>query len=166
MSLANTPTIGFKQDPELRSRTFEVVQEAFQKRGLTAETPVVPGLGDQTRLSDELLDEISGKQELNPNADVESLVKALQGMLEPRMDQQPQPDPNAGGGVGQVSEGKSKPKKERSATWTPDTHDGQILPGRDVIGKVEVKERTVNQPGEGQAGQNASRQNAQQPRQV
>ncbi len=161
------------ENPELRNRALQAVTKTAEDQGVSrVASPENPGF-DATSMSAELLDEI-GNKGIAKTGDVDSLVQALQGLVQPRVDQhlqqgqqaQPQ-DPSGGGGVNAVQESQ-QPKKQQKAFWNPSTEPGVLHGGRDVIGRVDIKEETVQpnqQAAQGQAGQNATRK-PDAPRQV
>ncbi len=158
------------ENPELRNRALQTVTKTAEDQGVSrVASPENPGF-DATSMSAELLDEI-GNKGIAKAGDVDSLIQALQSLVQPRVDQhlqqgQRSQDP-AGGGVNGVQESQ-QPKKQQKAFWNPSTEPGMLHGGRDVIGRVDIKEETVQpnqQAAQGQAGQNATKKpNA--PRQV
>ncbi len=159
------------ENPELRNRAVQTVTKTAEDQGVSrVASPENPGF-DATSISSELLEEI-GNKGIAKAGDVDSLVQALQGLVQPRVDQhlqqgQQAQDPAGGGGVNGVQESQ-QPKKQQKAFWNPSTEPGMLHGGRDVIGRVDIKEETVQpnqQAAQGQAGQNATKKpNA--PRQV
>ncbi|GMU57586.1 MAG: hypothetical protein AMXMBFR33_67320 [Candidatus Xenobia bacterium] len=153
------------ENPEVRNRAVQTVTRAAEDQGLSrVASPENPGF-DATSISAELLSEMDTKN-VAKNGDIDSLVQALQGLVQPRVDQhlqqgqqaQPQ-DPAGGGGVNAVQESQ-QPKKQQKAYWNPSTEPGMLHGGRDVIGRVDIKEETVQpnqQAAQGQAGQNATK---------
>lgn len=157
-----------KQNPELKARAVDSVNKAVEERGVsTVASPENPGV-DATTMSAELVDEVSNSQKLNPNADVDSLIQALQGMVQPRVDQHLQQGGQNGAQAVDPVGGAQKEQKQKKAYWSPDTENGMIHEGRDKIGRVDIREETVKAPekgAEGQSAQNAAKK-PQAPRQV
>jgi hypothetical protein len=116
---------------------------------------------DTAKISDEALEEIqrSGRPEEIQRTDqlVAALHEAFQGKArdgqapQGQNQSQAQAGPEGAGGA-EAAQPKKKLEKKRTAVWDPTIQDGQIHPeGREVIGKITIKEevREVDAPGAG-----------------
>lgn len=119
-----TPANALKQSPQVRERTHQVLQQTAQQRAdLGPEL-----LKDQSKISDEFLDEV-GKigevQGYDPN-----MLSALAGNF---LDQK-------------AEQGESQkvgaPKKTTEAKWDPQIRSGEVIPPQGKIGEVTTKTTT------------------------
>lgn len=95
---------------------------------------------DTSRISDQAIQEMGEAQDRGmPFKD--RVISALQEMFDEKVKE----NPEAG------SQGKPQPKTEKTMEFTPTTYPGEVMPGRDVIGHAEVKEKKVEEPGEARA---------------
>ncbi len=131
-----TPVQAFKQSPQVRERTNQVLQQTVQQRpDLSPEL-----LKDNARISDEFMDEV-GKigetQGYDPN-----MLSALAGnFLDQKANQNPQQDEaKKAEKVGD----KKGPKKTMEAKWDPMTRSGEVIPPQGKIGEVTTK--TTSEP--------------------
>lgn len=137
-----SPSQLFKS-PEVRSQANQAVQRHLQKT-----SPIEPGQGvnnfEQTRLSDELMQEAGRQFEAGGVPDLDALMSTLGGK-----DQANEP------AKGNESDPKGKPKVERIEVWNPTTFAGEITGAHDKIGEMTVKER-VTQPEDSGQGKGAA----------
>ncbi|MBS2038297.1 hypothetical protein JST97_25155 [bacterium] len=123
-----------KQSPQIREHTQQVLQQTAQQR-----PNLSPELLDNTRLSDEFVDEvgkISETQGYDPN-----MLAALAGNF---LEQKSQ---NQGGGDSQPADeakkaekvGGNKPKRTIEAKWDPMVRSGEVIPKQGKLGEVTSK---------------------------
>jgi hypothetical protein len=133
--------------PELRARTQQVLQTQAQQRLQEA-----PGLlGDQTQLSDELVNEV-GQALQSSSVDNNNFDAMLQGLAANFLDRKVEEGGGAGG-----AEGNNDGKKEQKAEWNPEARRGQVIEPAGRIGEVTIKEEDNRKKGGkvGQAGKGA-----------
>jgi hypothetical protein len=115
---------------------------------------------DSSRLSDEALEEISGSGKAAEIQRTDQLVSALREAFDAKAPQQQpqgqaegQNDPAAADGA----EPGKKLQKKRTVHWEPSIEQGQIHPeGREVIGKITIKEDVKEIDAPGGAAKNSS----------
>ena len=123
-----SPVQAFQQSPQLRERTNQVLQQTAQQRPNLA--PEV--LDDQTRLSDEFIDEV-GKMTETQGYDP-SMLSALAGNF---LDSKAQDETKKSEKVGE-----KKPKTTVEAKWDPMIRAGESIPKQGKIGEVTSKATT------------------------
>jgi hypothetical protein len=137
--LAISPVQAFKQSPQIREHTTQVLQQTAQQRQNLPQE-----LLDNTKLSDEFVDEvgkISETQGYDPN-----MLAALAGNF---VDQKAN---GQGGGTdsqdaGQAKKaekiGDKKPKTTVEAKWDPQIRAGEVIPKQGKLGEVTSKITTT-----------------------
>ena len=134
--MAISPVQAFKQSPQIREHTTQVLQQTAQQRQNLPQE-----LTDNTKLSDEFVDEIgkiSETQGYDPN-----MLAALAGNF---LDQKA--NGQGGGGDGQEAGEakkaekageKKKPLTTVEAKWDPQIRPGEVIPRQGKIGEVHSK---------------------------
>jgi len=129
-----TPVQAFKQSPQVRERTNQVLQQTVQQRpDLSPEL-----LKDNAKISDEFMDEV-GKigetQGYDPN-----MLSALAGnFLDQKANQNREQDETK---KAEKVGDKKGPKKTMEAKWDPMTRSGEVIPPQGKIGEVTTKTTT------------------------
>ena len=123
-----TPVQAFKQNPQVRERTNQVLQQTVQQR-----PDLSPDLlKDQSKISDEFMDEV-GKigetQGYDPN-----MLSALAGNF---LDQKANQDETKQ--AEKVSDKKNEPKRTVEAKWDPMIRAGETIPKQGKLGEVTSK---------------------------
>lgn len=136
---------GARSNPELRSRANQVLQQAAQQR---------PQLDleqnkEQTKLSDEFLDEVSHAVQTGGGENLEALLGAMSQTFVERQAEK--------AGPGQESKGQ---EKKMEVEWAPEVRPGEIMAPEGYTGQLIFKE-SKEQPKEegvkpaGKAGKGA-----------
>lgn len=125
-----TPVQAFKQNPQVRERTHQVLQQTVQQRpDLSPEL-----LKDHSKISDEFMDEV-GKigetQGYDPN-----MLSALAGNF---LDQKANQDPPSEETKKPAKVEDKKPKVSVEAKWDPMIRAGETIPKQGKIGEVHSK---------------------------
>ena len=123
-----TPVQAIKQNPQVRERTNQVLQQTVQQRpDLSPEL-----LKDQSKISDEFMDEV-GKigetQGYDPN-----MLSALAGNF---LDQKANQDETKQ--AEKVGDKKNQPKRTVEAKWDPMIRAGETIPKQGKLGEVTSK---------------------------
>ncbi len=112
---------------------------------------------DAVKLSNKALGEVSARNSADSMNRRDDLLSSLMNKLnseiinpDSEFNKQNEKNKKAKGEAGGDKKKKKQVKKE--AEWSPKTEEGQIHPGRDVIGKVRVTEEVKETGGEGGGG--------------
>lgn len=128
--MAISPVAGFKQSPELRSRTQQILQRTAEQR------PNMPPelRDDQTQMSDELVGEVGKTLQSQgdvPEGNLDAMIAAVaQNFMDRKIEQ-----PGAAEGAGD-----SKAQKQKKAEWDPAVKAGSVIPPQGRIGEITIKE--------------------------
>ncbi|MCA9794998.1 MAG: hypothetical protein KC910_24485 [Candidatus Eremiobacteraeota bacterium] len=95
---------------------------------------------DTSRISDQAIEEM-GEAQAKGTSFKDRVVSALQEMFDEKVKENPEA----------ASQGKPRAKTEKTMEFTPTTFRGEVMPGRDVIGHAEIKEKKVEEPGQARA---------------
>lgn len=132
----------FKQSPQIREHTTQVLQQTAQQRQNLPQE-----LLDNTKLSDEFVDEI-GKMTETQGYDPNMLAALAGNFLDQKANGQ------GGGKEGQGADeakkaekvGDKKPKTTVEAKWDPQIRAGEVIPKQGKLG--EVTSKITTQPAE------------------
>ena len=112
---------------------------------------------DAVKLSNKALGEVTARNSVDSMNRRDDLLSSLMNKLNTEIinpdsdfNKQNEKNKKAKGDAGGDKKKKKQVKKE--AEWSPKTEEGQIHPGRDVIGKVRVTEEVKETGGEGGGG--------------
>ncbi|MCW5872423.1 MAG: hypothetical protein KIS61_34550, partial [Candidatus Eremiobacteraeota bacterium] len=142
-----TPVQAFKQNPQVRERTQQVLQQAVQQRpDLSPEL-----LKDQAKISDEFMDEV-GKIGETQGYDPGMLSALAGNFLEQKTRQNPESDE-----AKPVDAKKKGPKKTTEAKWEPQVRSGEVIPPQGKIGEVTTKTTTEPNDEEKKDGKKADK---------
>lgn len=124
--------------PEIKQRTQQALQQTLQQRS----PDQTQQIGDQTQLSDELVEEVGKTLETQGGAGGQSLDSMLSALTQNFLDKKEQQDPQAVQGVNGAgkAEGGGK-KKERTIDWRPTVRRGEVIGAHDKIGDVTITDR-------------------------
>jgi hypothetical protein len=139
MSVIQSSPESLRSNQALRSRAQQEVGRLQQTQESGQGAVGQTGRADGTQLSDELLEEVGRSGQVD-GLQEDQAIQAIQKLFESRAG-----DPQGGDSAkSQETKPVSEPKKassvKRTAHWTPNTEEGQIVEGHGKIGTVEIKE--------------------------
>lgn len=121
----STEVRGARANPELRTRTNQVLEKTAQQR------PNLPPelQNDRTRLSDELLDEVDKAMQTQPSTDMDSLLSAVTENFMNRKAEEAAP-----------AQGDEEKRKKVDIEWAPEVRPGQLMAPQGYTGQLIYRE--------------------------